>query len=80
MPTTIAGIKEKLDAQVGQNVLVTAQAGRKKVTQRQGILSETYPAIFIVKLNKREGSFDRVSYSYADLLTNNISLTFEEAE
>ena len=56
------------------------QAGRKKVTQRQGILSETYPAIFIVKLNKREGSFDRVSYSYADLLTNNISLTFEEAE
>ncbi|WP_394815150.1 Veg family protein, partial [Bacteroides uniformis] len=26
------------------------------------------------------GSFDRVSYSYADLLTNNISLTFEEAE
>ena len=64
----------------GQKVLVTAQAGRKKVTQRQGILSETYPAIFIVKLNKREGSFDRVSYSYADLLTNNISLTFEEAE
>ena len=40
MPTTIAGIKEKLDAQVGQKVLVTAQAGRKKVTQRQGILSE----------------------------------------
>ncbi|WP_369123736.1 Veg family protein [Coprococcus eutactus] len=36
--------------------------------------------MFIVKLNKREGSFDRVSYSYADLLTNNISLTFEEAE
>lgn len=78
MPITIASIKAKLDARVGDKLLVVAQAGRKKVTKRHGVLSETYPAVFVVDLNQDENSFERVSYSYTDVLTKNIEIDFED--
>ncbi|CAM2900137.1 MULTISPECIES: Veg family protein [Dellaglioa] len=78
MPETLASIKEKLDAQVGKNLTVVAQAGRKKTTERKGILRETFPAIFVVDLNQDENSFERVSYSYTDVLTKNIEIDFED--
>ena len=78
MPETLASIKEKLDAQVGKNLTVVAQAGRKKTTERKGILRETFPAIFVVDLNQDENSFERVSYSYTDVLTKNMEIDFED--
>ncbi|KRM58973.1 Veg family protein [Secundilactobacillus malefermentans] len=78
MPTSLASIKEKLDNRIGQELMVIAQAGRKKTTERKGILRETYPAVFVVDLDQDENSFERVSYSYTDILTKNIEVDFEE--
>ena len=80
MPITLASIKRKLDGKIGENLTVVAQAGRKKVTRRRGTLKETYPAIFVVYLDQDENAFERVSYSYADLLTKSIQITFEGEE
>ena len=80
MPITLASIKLKLDGKIGENLTVVAQAGRKKVTRRRGTLKETYPAIFVVDLDQDENAFERVSYSYADLLTKSIQITFEGEE
>lgn len=80
MPITLASIKRKLDRKIGENLTVVAQAGRKKVTRRRGTLKETYPAIFVVDLDQDENAFERVSYSYADLLTKSIQITFEGEE
>ncbi|KRO18936.1 Veg family protein [Lacticaseibacillus saniviri] len=80
MPITLASIKQKLDNKIGENLTVVAQAGRKKVTRRKGTLKETYPAIFVVDLDQDENSFERVSYSYSDLLTKSIEIHFEEDE
>ena len=80
MPITLASIKRKLDGKIGENLTVVAQAGRKKVTRRRGTLKETYPAIFVVDLDQDENAFERVSYSYADLLTKSIQITFEGDE
>lgn len=80
MPITLASIKRKLDGRIGENLTVVAQAGRKKVTRRRGTLKETYPAIFVVDLDQDENAFERVSYSYADLLTKSIQITFEGEE
>ena len=74
MPNSIVEIKKKLDERIGEHVLVKAQAGRKR------ILSKTYPAVFVIHLNDEQGTLDRVSYSYTDLLTRNISIAFDEAE
>ncbi len=78
MPTTLASIKHKLDSKIGENIMVVAQAGRKKVTRRRGVLRETFPAIFVVDLNQDENAFERVSYSYADLLTKSIEVQFDD--
>ena len=80
MPITLASIKRKLDGKIGENLTVVAQAGRKKVTRRRGTLKETYPAIFVVDLDQDENAFERVSYSYADLVTKSIQITFEGEE
>ncbi|GKT03049.1 Veg family protein [Furfurilactobacillus sp. WILCCON 0119] len=78
MPATLQSIKTKLDAKLGQKLMVVAQAGRKKVTKRRGTLRETYPAVFVVDLDQEENSFERVSYSYTDVLTKNIEIAFDE--
>ncbi|GEK28843.1 Veg family protein [Furfurilactobacillus siliginis] len=78
MPVTLQSIKAKLDAKLGEKLMVVAQAGRKKVTKRRGTLRETYPAVFVVDLDQEENSFERVSYSYTDVLTKNIEIAFDE--
>ncbi|MCI1893493.1 MAG: Veg family protein [Lactobacillus sp.] len=80
MPITLASIKQQLDRKIGENLTVVAQAGRKKVTRRKGTLKETYPAVFVVALDQDENAFERVSYSYADLLTKSIQITFDDEE
>ena len=68
MPNRLADIKNKLD---------TSHIGRKKVNKCHGVLKETFPAIFIVELDDGgNNSVERVSYSYTDVLTNNIKLDF----
>lgn len=77
MPTSIITIKQELDAHLGDNLVIIAQAGRKKVTKRKGILKNTFPAVFVIDLDQDQNNFERVSYSYTDLLTKNIELKFE---
>ncbi|WP_155286771.1 Veg family protein [Lacticaseibacillus zhaodongensis] len=80
MPITLSSIKHQLDSKIGENIMVVAQAGRKKVTRRKGVLRETFPAIFVVDLDQDENAFERVSYSYADLLTKSIEVKFGDEE
>ncbi len=67
-------IKSSLDELIGEKVLLRANGGRRKTIERTGVLEETYPSVFIVKLDPPDGSFKRVSYSYADLLTETVEL------
>jgi uncharacterized protein Veg len=77
VPDSITEIKQHLDDRLGQNVEVKVQTGRKRVETVYGTLSKTYPAVFVVHLKGGQNSLQRVSYSYADLLTKNVSLNFE---
>ncbi|MDN6900611.1 hypothetical protein DLJ48_01965 [Oenococcus sicerae] len=76
MPEVLQNIKDNLDEKLGSPITVIAQAGRKKTTTRQGVLVETYPSLFVVELDQAEGTFERVSYSYTDILTKNIDVNF----
>lgn len=76
MPITLKSIKERLDSQLGKEIKLIAQAGRKKTTERKGILTDTYPSVFVVELDQDEHAFERVSYSYTDVLTNTVELEF----
>lgn len=75
---SLTDIKQKLDSHIGESLVVVAQAGRKKVTRRKGVLTHTFRAVFVVDLDQNQNNFERVSYSYTDLLTKNIELEFNE--
>nr|WP_251046278.1 MULTISPECIES: Veg family protein [unclassified Oceanobacillus] len=73
---TLIEIKQGLECQVGQRLTLKANGGRRKTIERCGILAETYPSVFIVELDQDENAFERVSYSYADILTETVELNF----
>ena len=77
MPSSLQEIKVQLDSHVGQEVTVVAQAGRKKITERSGILRSTFPSLFVVELDE-DANFERASYRYKDILTKNIDITFAD--
>jgi uncharacterized protein Veg len=68
-------IKRTLDNHVGQKIMLKANGGRRKTVERMGVLEETYPSVFIIKLDQEQHAFKRVSYSYADILTESVELT-----
>lgn len=68
-------IKRSLDGFVGEKILLRANGGRRKTIERTGVLEETYPSVFVVKLDQESSNNKRVSYSYADVLTETVELT-----
>ncbi|MCP8971188.1 biofilm formation stimulator Veg [Ectobacillus ponti] len=76
MAKRLTEIKSELDNQLGKRLMLKANSGRRKTIERSGFLAETYPSVFVVQLDQQESTFQRVSYSYADILTETVELTF----
>ena len=72
-PRAIADIKKDLELFVGSKVRLKANRGRNRIIEKVGVLESTYPNIFVVKLDERKIE-RRVSYSYADVLTETVEL------
>jgi len=73
---TLIEIKQTLDGQIGKRLKLTANGGRRKTVIRSGVLADTYPSVFVVELDQEENAFERVSYSYADILTEAVEINF----
>ncbi|MBM7622283.1 Veg family protein [Bacillus haimaensis] len=78
MGKTLVDIKRTLDSNLGKKLTLRANGGRRKTIERIGVLAETYPSVFVIELDQDENAFERVSYSYADVLTETVQLTFFE--
>ncbi|MEC5426008.1 Veg family protein [Virgibacillus sp. C22-A2] len=78
MAKTLIEIKQGLEGHVGKRLKLKANGGRRKTITRSGVLSETYPSVFVVELDQEENAFERVSYSYADVLTETVELKFSD--
>lgn len=72
--SVLSDIKRDLESHLGKSIKLKANKGRKKVVERKGVLERTYPSIFVVKLDEADASERRVSFSYADLLTESVEL------
>lgn len=70
----LAGIKEDLQPYVGTEISLKANRGRKRIVEKSGVLENTYPNIFVVKVSEKSVE-RRVSFSYADILTEAVVLT-----
>lgn len=70
----LADIKRDLEPLVGNKIKLRANRGRKKVIEKTGVLESIYPNIFVVRLDEKQVE-RRVSFSYADILTDAVQLT-----
>lgn len=72
---TLATIKQDLEQFIGREVTLKANRGRKKSIERTGVLEQTYPSHFLIRLD--ENYYNRkMSFSYADILTKTVEITF----
>jgi uncharacterized protein Veg len=72
-PRAIGDIKRDLESFVGSKIRLKANRGRNRIIEKEGVLESIYPNIFVVKLDERKVE-RRVSYSYADVLTETVEL------
>lgn len=81
MTATINNIKDRFNALVGEDIVVTVEMGRSRTVTHEGTLSEVYPAVFVVELDEvAQESYERVSYNYTDVLTDTIQINFPNEE
>lgn len=68
-------IKKDLEGYLGSKMRFRANLGRCKVIEREGILEEIHPNLFVMKVDEKRNRSRRVSYSYADILTHSVELS-----
>ncbi len=71
----VSRIRDDLRSFVGTKMKLRANIGRCKVIEREGVLEETHPNLFVVKVEEKRNRTRRVSYSYADILTRTVELS-----
>lgn len=72
-------IKTRVESCVGRKVKVISGRGRRHRRAQSGVIEQTYPSIFVIKLD--DGSKkERISVSYADVLTKTVQLMFLKSD
>ena len=66
-------IRKELESHVGKTIKLRANRGRRKSYEKIGVLENTYPSIFVVRVEE-ENYHQRFSFSYADVLTETVEL------
>lgn len=73
---TINQVRRAVNSHIGSKVRIHANKGRHKVDITEGVITETYPSIFLIQVeNNVEDSFKTVSFSYSDVLTKDVQMT-----
>ncbi|MDI9441763.1 MAG: Veg family protein [Bacillota bacterium] len=76
---TIEDIRQQLESNVGKKVFIRANKGRRRYLETEGVLVETYPKLFVVNLDQTN-AVRRRSYTYADVLTQNVQITIDDKQ
>ena len=69
--SNINEVKKNIEGCIGQKVLLRGSLGRNKLFEKEGTLVNTYPNIFVVKMDDSQRN---VTYSYTDILTKTVEL------
>ena len=71
----ISDIRDNLKENIGSEVVIRANTGRKRIVEKSGIIEQTYPNVFVVLLDaSQEEASRRMSFSYIDVLTKTVEL------
>lgn len=75
--SNIYEVRKNIEECVGQKVLLRGSLGRNKTFEKEGTLVNTYPNIFVVKMDDSQRN---VTYSYTDVLTKSVELGIDNGE
>lgn len=69
-------VRNAVRSHTGRKVKIRINRGRHRIDETIGIISETYPSIFLVKTqgSSNDTSVRTMSYSYTDVLTKDVEL------
>lgn len=70
---TIEKIKENINENLGNEMVIIYNEGRNKINEYSGRLIEVYNNVFII-LDDR--NFSKRSFSYYDVLTKTVKISF----
>lgn len=71
----IQDIKEEIKRNVGKDIKLEANLGRRKMYVSTGTIEQVYPSIFLVRLdNEARG---KLTFSYSDVLTEIVTLSYK---
>jgi uncharacterized protein Veg len=69
---SIDTIKNKIDELVGKNIYMEVCRGRKQVKRYKGVVENTFPSVFVVRLTEGDNVAPQLSYSYSDVLCGEV--------
>lgn len=75
----VGRIRSDLESLMGSRLKLRANMGRSKILEREGVLEQTHPSLFVLKVEEKRARTARVSYSYVDVLTGAVELTHSES-
>ncbi len=75
----VGRIRSDLEGLTGSKIRVRANMGRSKIVEREGVLMQTHPALFVVEVKEKRERTARASYQYVDVLTGTVELTHPES-
>lgn len=68
-------VRLSVDKNIGSKVKIRANRGRHKIDVTEGVISKTYPSIFLVEVeNKTDATTQMISFSYTDVLTKDVQM------
>lgn len=71
----IRKVRLSVDKNIGSKVKIRANRGRHKIDVTEGVISKTYPSIFLVEVeNKLDATTQMISFSYTDVLTKDVQM------
>jgi uncharacterized protein Veg len=71
----VSKVRKEIISHVGSRVKIKANKGRNKMDITEGIITETYPSIFLVTIDDAHNeSVKTMSFSYADVLTKDVQM------
>ncbi len=71
---TLQEIKNKVNENIGNNVIIKYNLGRNKVEKYNVKIKETYKNVFIVENNDKQKEIK--SFSYTDVMTKTIKIDY----
>lgn len=75
--SALEAIRQNIESNVGKRVKLRANRGRRRVIEAEGIIENTYPKLFVIRLDQGS-AVKRMSYTYVDVLTETVELTIED--